>query len=374
VVTKYYYAGAQRIAMRSSGTLYFMFGDHLGSTSLITFANGNVVSETRYKAWGEVRHSSAYTPTKYTYTGQYSYMDDLTTSGSTEGFGLMFYNARWYDSSLGRFAQADTIVPGGVQGYDRYAYVNNSPLKYTDPSGHDAWWCEGNDLCMYDWLNNNTTTGGDGYFVEYGVEIDEDWDRNHKRSVIAAISIVGAKFAETVGGTSAGAFRAAYGLNDGDTFMVEWDENCWGCRADPTGCDAGTTRGDACVAGFGYTNTENHIEFASMSDVEVPLRNVNNVIHELGHAFNLRLGRTPENALAVNQDLLRNEVGFYGDPSNRTWEASSGTNGSETFADQFLGWVYGKWDSYDGFGPARAGFMNQMNGANGWVAQAAGLP
>jgi len=71
VVTKYYYAGSQRIAMRSSGTLYFMLGDHLGSTSLTTFANGNVVSEMRYceaslwdKPWGEVRYASGNTPTQ----------------------------------------------------------------------------------------------------------------------------------------------------------------------------------------------------------------------------------------------------------------------------------------------------------------------
>ncbi len=51
-------------------------------------------------------------------------------------FGLMFYNARWYDPALGRFAQADSVVPGGVQGYDRYAYANNSPVVYSDPSGH----------------------------------------------------------------------------------------------------------------------------------------------------------------------------------------------------------------------------------------------
>ncbi len=68
----------------------------------------------------------------------------------------MFYNSRWYDSSLGRFAQADTIVPAGVQGYDRYAFVNNNPVRYTDQSGHMAveqnnskkgcsnpWYCEG---------------------------------------------------------------------------------------------------------------------------------------------------------------------------------------------------------------------------------------
>ncbi|MBE7435976.1 MAG: RHS repeat-associated core domain-containing protein [Anaerolineales bacterium] len=72
--------------------------------------------------------------TEYTYTGQYSY---------TGSFGLMFYNARWYDPSLGRFAQADSIVPPGVRphfmgagGLDRYAYVNNSPMNYIDPSGH----------------------------------------------------------------------------------------------------------------------------------------------------------------------------------------------------------------------------------------------
>ncbi|MFT3890489.1 MAG: RHS repeat-associated core domain-containing protein [Anaerolineales bacterium] len=127
VVTKYYYAGSQRIAMRNNGDLKFLLGDHLGSTSLVTDTNGQNVTETRYTAWGEVRYASGTTPTKYTYTGQYSYTAD---------FGLMFFNARWVDMSLGRFAQADSIVPDGIQGLDRYAYVNNSPAKYTDPSGH----------------------------------------------------------------------------------------------------------------------------------------------------------------------------------------------------------------------------------------------
>ncbi|MCK6540600.1 MAG: hypothetical protein L6Q26_11150, partial [Anaerolineales bacterium] len=71
-INKYYYAGSQRVAMRSNGTLYYMLSDHLGSTSLVTFENGNPVSEMRYKPWGEVRYASAYAPTAYTYTGQYS--------------------------------------------------------------------------------------------------------------------------------------------------------------------------------------------------------------------------------------------------------------------------------------------------------------
>jgi hypothetical protein len=40
------------------------------------------------------------------------------------------------DPVLGRFVQADSIVPAGVQGLDRYAYVNNSPLNFVDPTGH----------------------------------------------------------------------------------------------------------------------------------------------------------------------------------------------------------------------------------------------
>jgi RHS repeat-associated protein len=130
-ITKYYYAGSQRIAMRTNGTLNYLLGDHLGSTSLTTNASGQVVSELRYKAWGETRFASGTTPTKYQYTGQFSYTSD---------FGLYFYNARWYDPVLGRFNQPDSIIPQiqGVQAWDRYAYSNNNPLRYNDPTGHST--------------------------------------------------------------------------------------------------------------------------------------------------------------------------------------------------------------------------------------------
>ncbi|MEK6752891.1 MAG: RHS repeat-associated core domain-containing protein [Chloroflexota bacterium] len=77
------------------------------------------------KPFGEVRSwwtsstvtAPSYALTKYTFTGQYSYMDDPSTTTVTKGFGLMHYGARMYDPALGRFTSADTIVPGGVQGY-----------------------------------------------------------------------------------------------------------------------------------------------------------------------------------------------------------------------------------------------------------------
>ncbi len=70
VATKYYFAGAQRVAMRKGSTLSYLLGDHLGSTSITTNTSGALVSEMRYKPWGETRYTSGTTPTQYQYTGQ----------------------------------------------------------------------------------------------------------------------------------------------------------------------------------------------------------------------------------------------------------------------------------------------------------------
>mgnify|MGYP001019048025 FL=1 len=112
------------------GEVYFLLGDHLGSTTMTLNLDGSIKSEIRYSAWGETRYTSGATPTERHYTGQIE-----------EEAGLYFYNARWYDSSLSRFIQADTIIPqpSSTLGWDRYAYSRNNPISYTDPSGHFAW-------------------------------------------------------------------------------------------------------------------------------------------------------------------------------------------------------------------------------------------
>ncbi|MGI5985443.1 MAG: RHS repeat-associated core domain-containing protein [Oscillospiraceae bacterium] len=125
----YYYADGERIAMRHGQSYYYVFGDHLGSTTSIVERNtGRRVNYQLYHPWGTTRYSSGEQATDYGYTGQMQ-VDDI-----------YYYNARWYDPTLGRFMQADTIVPPhqGTQGFDRYAYVNNNPMRYTDPTGHCA--------------------------------------------------------------------------------------------------------------------------------------------------------------------------------------------------------------------------------------------
>ncbi|MBI9049670.1 MAG: RHS repeat-associated core domain-containing protein [Anaerolineaceae bacterium] len=136
-VRKTYSAGSTSLAVRtivngSTETLNWLLSDHLGSSSITTTADGTWNSEIRYSAFGETRYSSGITPTDYRYTGQLEQAD----------VNLYYYNARYYDAALGRFIQADTIIPGAgnSKSYDRYAYVNNNPVIYTDPSGHNQDW------------------------------------------------------------------------------------------------------------------------------------------------------------------------------------------------------------------------------------------
>jgi len=42
-LTRYYYAGSTRVAMRKNNTVYYLLSDHLGSTSLTTDENGRSV-------------------------------------------------------------------------------------------------------------------------------------------------------------------------------------------------------------------------------------------------------------------------------------------------------------------------------------------
>jgi RHS repeat-associated protein len=138
------FAGEARLAVRTGGTLSYLLGDHLGSSSVTTDANGVKTASALYKAFGETRYTLGNLGTDYHFTGQ--------REESALG-GIYWFQSRWFDPTLGRFMSPDTIVPTGTQGtqaWDRYAFVNNNPVRYTDPTGHrtceeDGYNCEGDD-------------------------------------------------------------------------------------------------------------------------------------------------------------------------------------------------------------------------------------
>ena len=129
--TKYFFAGGSRVAMKSGTQTYYYHTDHLGSSVMVTDAGGTVIQNLAYNPFGQVRTNSATATTPdahHKFTGQE--LDDST--------GLYFYGARYYDPVLARFTQADTVIPNHTnpQSLNRYSYVDNNPLNYTDPTGH----------------------------------------------------------------------------------------------------------------------------------------------------------------------------------------------------------------------------------------------
>jgi RHS repeat-associated protein len=114
---------------------YFTYKDHLGSIVALTNENGDVVLEQSFDVWGRYRNTDNWT---------YSNIDESPTwlRGYTghehlPHFDLINMNGRIYDPILGRMLSPDRFVPDPIstQGYNRYAYVLNNPLRYSDPSG-----------------------------------------------------------------------------------------------------------------------------------------------------------------------------------------------------------------------------------------------
>jgi len=113
---------------QGSSALHFLLGDHLGSTAKTYNAATGATTELHYHPWGGTRYTSGTTPTARRFSGQ---IEDAA-------IGLYFYNARYYDPALGRFIQADTMVPSPAnpQSLNRYSYNYNNPLRHIDPTGH----------------------------------------------------------------------------------------------------------------------------------------------------------------------------------------------------------------------------------------------
>jgi RHS repeat-associated protein len=140
--------------MRIDSTLYYTLKDHLGSASVVTNASGATVGEQRYYPFGETRLTTGSIFTDKLFTGQ----------REMSGLGIYHFNARFYSPKIGRFLSADTIVPSmaNPQSFNRYSYVNNSPLNYTDPSGNRP--CDERDGCTVNAKPQARCSVGEGYF------------------------------------------------------------------------------------------------------------------------------------------------------------------------------------------------------------------
>lgn len=99
----------------------FLQQDHRGDVTVLSGSAGRVLETHRYRAWGNSVDLTDLVGVRPGFTGRER---DFAT-------GLDYLNARYFDSSLGRFLSPDPIG----QFRSAYLYASDSPLEYVDPTG-----------------------------------------------------------------------------------------------------------------------------------------------------------------------------------------------------------------------------------------------
>ena len=106
--------------------------------------------------------------------------------------GLDYFLARYYSGAQGRFLSPDEFKGGAVdpftgqqvsqpgplpyadianpQTLNKYAYVANNPLRYTDPDGHCAW-----DLCIGETILFVATAATTAYYLNKAINDTRAW-------------------------------------------------------------------------------------------------------------------------------------------------------------------------------------------------------
>jgi RHS repeat-associated protein len=126
VIAHFTYGLGLTSQVSANGTSAFYDFDNIGSTVGITGTSGSYINQYSYLPFGQAMTISATLTNPFQFVGQ---------SGAMEGTtGVDTMGARSYVPSIGRFSSVDPLNTGGGQ-LDLYAYVDNNPLQFIDPTG-----------------------------------------------------------------------------------------------------------------------------------------------------------------------------------------------------------------------------------------------
>lgn len=208
----------ERSSIETSSISYF-HNDYLGSLSAITDSSGQLVQKLRYDPWGKRIQDK-----KRQY---HTFTNGFTGHEQLDNVGFIHMNGRVYDPDIGRFVSADPFVqfPSFGQSFNRYSYVLNNPLKFTDPTG---FWSLGRAIGgvlrgAADIFAGGVRAIGDAVFSVVGPPLEEfgRFMNKHGRTLVAIAGgiIVGV----ATGNPYAGA--AAYGFLSGAANGASFEES-----------------------------------------------------------------------------------------------------------------------------------------------------
>lgn len=115
----------------AGSTVTYIHNDIAGTPVAASDSAGNLLWKENYYPYGEQRTHSGDSTNEVWFHGKP--LDSST--------GLSYFGARYYDPALGRFMGIDPVGVNSedLYSFNRYAYGNNNPYKYTDPDGRLVW-------------------------------------------------------------------------------------------------------------------------------------------------------------------------------------------------------------------------------------------
>ena len=108
----------------------YLHNDFAGSPIAATDGSGAVIWKENFLPYGGRLNNQAAA------AGNRQWFHGKAVDGDT---GLSYMGARYYDPDMGRFMGIDAVgfTEGNVHSFNRYAYANDNPLRFTDPDGRE---------------------------------------------------------------------------------------------------------------------------------------------------------------------------------------------------------------------------------------------
>ncbi|MFH1777024.1 MAG: RHS repeat-associated core domain-containing protein [Candidatus Omnitrophota bacterium] len=123
-------------------TQYYYHCAHLGNVTQLTDTSGNVVQTYDYDAFGNVVSETG------SLTNEYQYKTKETSPNT----GLVYFGARYFDPTIGRFITPDPLDM--IDGPNMYLYCGNDPVNLLDEYGL-FWRSDPRWLIVYEAVKNS---------------------------------------------------------------------------------------------------------------------------------------------------------------------------------------------------------------------------
>jgi RHS repeat-associated protein len=192
--TRWYTHNGHVVAVRNSVTgLKWITPDHQGTNQVSITPVSMEVSQRRQTPYGALRGAVPSSwPDRLGFVG-----------GRNDDSGLVTVGARQYDPAAGRFLSADPIIDNNdPQQLNGYAYANNSPVTFSDPTGllHDCGpdgvRCGGKETSIRgpNWDNEVKTYTGRARAAQQ----QQSWMDTNRRKAMAEAGISEADYAKAL--------------------------------------------------------------------------------------------------------------------------------------------------------------------------------